>query len=685
MIKSYPKTINELVDYLNVCRDEYYNNNNSIITDEQYDDLFDKLKQMEEETGIILSNSPTQTVGYTVVSELPKVEHVRPLLSLDKTKSYDDVVSFCGKKDTLFMHKLDGLTCCLTYENGELVRAETRGDGVVGEDITHNARTFIGVPKKIPVTKTVIITGEAIINRLDFNIINQELDVNSKYKNPRNLASGSVRQLDSSICAKRKVRFIVWNANDLSDDGTMKSGLDKAEEYGFNIVHYYHNNRFYNAEQIEKIFNNMKDRTKKDYIPIDGIVIMYNSIEYGESLGRTSHHFKNGIAFKFYDEDYETTITGIDFTIGKSGVLTPVAEFEPVEIDGTTITKASVHNLSILAELNLCVGDKVTIYKANEIIPQIRQNRTKHDNPREYRNYVYKECPYCGSKLRFDFSTGGVENLVCTNTFCDGLFLKKLCNFVSKPAMNIEGLSEKNLEKFIDLGYIKSYVDVYKFLDIYDKEIVNLNGFGEKYVKMLKTSVEKAVKTTLERLLIAVNIDGIGKSNAKQLADFFNNDPDKLLAAFAMGEYINFDMIEGFGSTLSMSINNWFRNQTNIEQFGELVEILKFDMGKSQSGSLNGLTFVITGSLNQWKNRDKLVEFITSNGGKVGSSVTKTTTYLINNDSSSTTGKNKKAHELNIPIITEQEFIDMFNPENDSELVEEEQKVEPKSSRKKLF
>lgn len=685
MGNSYHKTINELVEYLNVCRDEYYNHNNSIITDEQYDDLFDKLNQLENESGIILSNSPTQTVGYTVVSELQKVEHARPLLSLDKTKSYNDIYKFCNN-DTLFMHKLDGLTCCLTYENGELIRAETRGDGIIGEDITHNALTFIGVPRYISSKYKTIITGEAIINKKDFDYINSKLDVNDRYRNPRNLASGSVRQLDSSICSERKVRFIVWNANDLSDDGTMLSGLINAEKQGFNIVHCYRSSVCPKETDIEAIINNMRKRAINDYIPIDGIVVMYNNIKYGESLGKTSHHFKNGIAFKFYDEDYETIITDIKYTIGKTGVLTPVAEFEPVEIDGTIITKASVHNLSILKQLNLCVGDSVTIYKANEIIPQIRENKTKHNDEFVYKSTIYTKCPYCGEKTVYETSSEGVTNLVCKNRYCDGILLKQLSSFVSKPAMNIDGLSEKTLEKFIHCGWIKCYSDIYTLIDNHKLDIIRMEGFGEKSVKSLETSIEKSVKTTLERLLIAINIDGIGKANAKQLSEYFDNDPNKLISEFTTRSYIPFTEIDGFGEIMSQDINKWFRDKDNLNEFIKLVKILSFyNTEVKSSEKLKDITFVITGSLTQWKNRDELISYITSNGGTVASSVSKSTNYLINNDSSSTTGKNKKAHELNIPIITEQEFMDMFMSETDYGLVEEKPKEEPKSSRKKLF
>ena len=661
----YSEKIANLVSYLNICRDEYYNNNNSIITDEQYDKLFDELVRMESESGIVLTNSPTQTVGYEVKSDLKKVEHTYPLLSLDKTKLYEDVVKFCGDKNVLFMYKVDGLTCQLTYVDGEFVRAETRGDGFIGEDITHNALTFIGIPKHIPFNGTIKITGEAVINRKDFLVVNERLG--NIYKNPRNLASGSVRQLNSSICATRMVRFIVWNANDLSENNSMFDGLMKASNCGFTIVHSTNILKNKNKDEIEKIFNNIKDHTRLDYIPIDGIVIMYDDINFGNSLGRTSHHFRNGLAFKFYGDTHETTLNNIEFTIGKTGVLTPTAVFDPVDIDGTTITRASVHNISILRDLNLCKDDDIEVYKANEIIPQIKCNNTKHVNPEECMLLVPKVCPYCASNTKIVKSSDSlVENLYCTNKFCNGVLLKKLSSFVSKQGFDIDGLSEKTLEKFIELGYIKTYIDIFTNIYKHKYEISKLPGFGDKSVQSLIDSIEKSKEITLDKVFVAFNIEGIGKQNAVDLAKFFNNDKDKVINSHILTSnqynnlYQSLIKLDGFGDVLCKSICNWFSSSEFIDMCDvlRLVTIKTKDCEKTNK--LSGMSFVITGKLNIFSNRESLIKEIEDNGGIIQSSVTSKTTYLINNDVSSKSSKNNKAKELNIPIIGEDNILKML-------------------------
>jgi DNA ligase (NAD+) len=680
------KVITDLVEYLNVCRDEYYNNNNSIITDKQYDDLFDRLEHLEKTTGIILTNSPTQNVGYEVKSELTKVEHAYPLLSLDKTQSYKDMLDFCKDNKMLFMYKVDGLTCQLTYKDGKLFRAETRGDGYIGEDITHNALTFIGVPKTIPYEGIIHITGEAVINRRDFIKVNESLD--DVYKNPRNLASGSVRQLDSSICAKRKVRFIVWNANDLSTNDSMLDGLFRAQNAGFTIVHQYTLLSVKEEAQLETLFNNMKNHTKQDYIPIDGIVAMYDSISYGKSLGKTEHHFKNGLAFKFYNDSYETTLNTIEFTIGKTGVLTPTAVFDPVDIDGTTITRASVHNISILKQLNLCKDDVIEIYKANEIIPQIRLNKTKHILSNECMSMIPDKCPYCNSATTIitDYDSN-VDRLFCTNRKCRGILLKKLSAFVSKDAMDIDGLSEKTLDKFIELGFINEYKDIYHLYEYKDK-MYQLDGFGHKSVDTILDSIEQSKNTTLDRLLYAVNIDGIGKKVSKDLSKLFNNDYTKLLEfRLSSDRGMRLLSINGFGSVLSSSFLDWLDH--NYSEFEELCSYMNFkNKEQNQSNKLNNMIFVITGKLNRFANRDELVNLITFNGGAVTTSVSKETTYLINNDIDSNSSKNKKAKELGIKIISEDFLIDMLEAapaSDDSDMKPTIVKQDTKLKRKKLF
>ena len=690
---SYAKTIYNLVDYLNKCRDSYYNKNESLITDKQYDELFDELQKLEEESGIVLSNSPTQSVGYPIADGIPTVRLDKPLLSLDKIKdSYEEVKKFCTHP-VLLMHKLDGLTSMLTYTDGKLSKMCTRGNGIEGRDITHNACAISGIPKTIPYKGTIHIIGECIMTTQSWiryvNKNKNSLDSNKEKSTPRNVASGSVSQKDSSVCADRDITFIAWNADDISTDGTMLSGLDNAEKIGFRTVY-----RFLEKEQLpendyERIFSNMRGRALKDGIPIDGIVVMYNDIEYGKSLGRTEHHFKNGKAFKFYEEEYETKITDIEYTIGKTGVLTPTAVFEGVDIDGTWVTRASVHNISIMKKLNLCIGDKVSIYKANEIIPQIRRNETKHLNLEAYKKTIPSVCPYCNSKTEF-VHNDDVTVLQCSNPDCSGKRLKLISFFVSKSALDIDGLSEKTIEKFIDMGFIKDYKDVFRIVDDHGADIVSMKGFGDKFLLNLKQSLEKSKNTTLDRLFVAMSIDEIGKATAKQLAEYFHNDPQEVISTFEERTYVPLSDMEGFGGVMSLAVNKWFQNEKNMSTFKEIVNILNINTVKEQKTSeLNGLNFVITGSLHVYKNRQELVDYITSHGGNVQSGVTKDTTYLINNDSESSSSKNKKAHELGIQIITEEDFIGMYGTKqgttgNTPDTTNQDKPV-PKTGRKKLF
>lgn len=668
MNADYSKSINELVEYLNTCRDQYYNHNNSIISDKQYDDLFDKLKQLEDESGIILSNSPTQSVGYIVVDGLKKSKHLKPLLSLDKTKSCKDVLKFCADKDVLFMLKMDGLTICCNYNNGELLKVETRGDGDIGEDITHNASSILGIPKTIPnLGEDICIVGEAIIISKDFEYINSKLPIDERYATARNLASGSVRQFDSSICASRKVRFITWNADDISEDGTMTSGLDVADKYGFITVPRYSRMHLANMtdEKIEELFNNMKNRAVTLGYPIDGIVIRYNNIKYGESLGVTSHHPRNAIAFKFYDDVYETRLKDIDWTIGKTGVLTPTAIFDPVDIDGTEVTRASLSNLSVMREtLNTAFsGQIIYVCKRNQVIPKVEKSENTGYNLNSKVFTPPKKCPYCGSDTITKTSDKS-EFLYCTNDNCSGKLLKKFSTFVSKQAMNIDGLSEKTLEKFIKLGWLKNYSDVYTEIPNHCEELSKMDGFGEKSVSSLIESINNSKHTTLTKLLIALNIDNIGKQNAVELEKFFDSDPQKVLSITPNKLEVSLNNINGFGEIMAKSVADWRRSETEMEEYSKLIQILDFvKPDNNKTTILNGKKFVITGSVKLYKNRDELVSVIESNGGKVQSSVTKETNYLINNDVTSTSGKNKKAKELGIPIISEEDFQKMLGGE----------------------
>ena len=665
MTVDYSREINRLVEYLNTCRDQYYNHNNSIITDKQYDDLFDRLKELEEESGIILSNSPTQSVGYNAVSSLQKVKHEERLLSLDKTKSVSDVLKFCGTKNVIFMHKMDGLTVDLTYVDGKITQALTRGgDDGYGEDITHNVKSILGIPTTIPVSGKVHISGEAIITYKDFQYINSGLK--EPYKHVRNCASGSVRQFDSAICAQRKVRFITWNANDLSKNGTMMSGLDEADKLGFITV--FRRGGMSVSRMIEKeiaeIFDSFKKRAEMLSYPIDGIVIMYDNIAYGKSLGSTAHHPRCGIAYKFYDETVESKLRGIEYSIGKTGVLTPVAIFDPRDIDGTSVSRASLSNISVLkSTLNVAFdGQTVNISKRNAVIPHIESADISGITLGSKVFTVPDKCPCCGEPTNIvTDSNSGVETLVCTNNKCSGRLLKKFSAFVSRSAMNIDGMSEKTLEKFIDMDLLNTYSDIFRLKDFADK-IVCLDGFAEKSVTKMLDSIENAKNTTLVRLFVALNIDGIGKQTANDLSAFFADNPENVLKMKTSEIRDKLIHVDGFGETLVDSICKWHDSDEDMSEFRNLLSYITIESTSDQkSDVLNGLKFVITGSLETYRNRNDLISDIEKNGGKVQSSVSKETSYLINNDVNSTSGKNKKAKELGVSIISESGFVRLLN------------------------
>ena len=643
--------IKQLTSQLNMYRNEYYNNSNSVISDYEYDQLFDELKALEDSTGFHMSNSPTHTVGYPVNSKFNKVVHKEPLLSLDKTQDMAEFIKFCSKSEVLLMHKLDGLTIQLTYDNGELIQAVTRGDGTSGDDITTNAKYFSNIPLTVDNKNKFTIKGEAIINKDTFNIINNKLKDEDKFKNPRNLASGTVKQLDTKIVSRRNVEFVCWNANDLSLDGTMENGLTNAKNLGFTIVSY--QIPISNLDQtIPYIINNLKESAR--IIPIDGIVAMYNNIEFGNSLGGTSHHFNNGFAFKFYDEEEETTLKDIEWSMGKTGELCPVAIFDPVIIDGTTVTRASLHNISIIEGLRLGIGDTIRVYKANQIIPQIRNSAEKSNNVQ-----IPKRCPICGGNTEILENTDGdktVKVLVCTNDNCKGKLLGKLTHFVSKSAMNIDGLSEATIDKLISLNILNKFTDIYDIQN--HKDILyTLDGFGEVSINKLINSIEFSKQTTLDRLLNALSIPTVGKTVAKTLADYINNDANRI---FELGSS-DLTVINGIGTEMNTAIHNWFNNKFNNMTVKSLLSILTFKtVDEHKTTKFHGLGFVVTGKLLKYPNRSALESVILHNGGTIQSAVSTNTNYLINNDINSTSSKNKKAKELNIPIISEQEFIDML-------------------------
>ena len=643
--------IKQLTNQLNMYRNEYYNNSNSVISDYEYDQLFDELEALENSTGFYMSNSPTHTVGYPVNSKFNKVIHKEPLLSLDKTQDMAEFIKFCSKSEVLLMHKLDGLTIQLTYDNGELIQAVTRGDGTSGDDITTNAKYFSNIPLTVSNKNKFTIKGEAIINKDTFNIINDKLKDADKFKNPRNLASGTVKQLDTKIVSQRNVEFVCWNANDLSTDGTMENGLTNAKNLGFTIVNY--QIPISNLDQtVPYIINNLKESAR--IIPIDGIVAMYNNIEFGNSLGGTSHHFNNGFAFKFYDEEEETTLKDIEWSMGKTGELCPVAIFNPVIIDGTTVTRASLHNISIIEELRLGIGDTVRVYKANQIIPQIRNSVEKSNNVQ-----IPKRCPICGGNTEILENTDAnktVKLLVCTNDNCKGKLLGKLTHFVSKSAMNIDGLSEATIDKLISLNILTKFTDIYDIQN--HKDILyTLDGFGEVSINKLINSIEFSKQTTLDRLLNALSIPTVGKTVAKTLADYINNDANRI---FELGSS-DLTVINGIGTEMNTAIHNWFNNKFNNMTVKSLLSILTFKtVDEHRTTKFHGLGFVVTGKLLKYPNRSALESVILHNGGTIQSTVSTNTNYLINNDINSTSSKNKRAKELNIPIISEQEFIDML-------------------------
>ena len=639
--------LKELTEQLNHYRDSYYNNSESLISDKQYDDLFDELQSLEEETGITMSNSPTKTVGYEVKSKLEKVKHSHPMLSLDKTKLPDDLVKFSSGKDCILSLKLDGLTVLNTYEDGVLYQAETRGNGEEGEIITHNAKVFDNLPLNIPYDKKFEIEGEAIITQSDFEKIN----VNGEYKNCRNLASGSVRQLDSNITKKRHVRFIVWKIP--FGVTTYSYGFEVAAKWGFEVVPYVKYNS--NTDNIEEKIDELKAIAKEKSYPIDGLVISYDNIEYGKALGMTGHHPRHSLAFKFYDEVYETELLDVEFTMGKTGVLTPTAVFNPVEIDGTMVERASLHNISIMKELELKYGDTITVYKANQIIPQVEDNLDKDvvDN-----NYILPPsiCPICGADTEI-IKDNDSEVLVCTNPDCKGKLLGQLSHFVSKNAINIDGLSEQTLQKFIDLGWVRSFQDIMNLKD-HAVEMAKLDGFGKKSVDKLIEAIENSRKTTLDRFIYSLSIPLIGRSASKDIAKFFDNDYEKF---WKYGIVTHYTQIDGFGEAMNNSLHQWLnQNHMTMEWLAHEFEFIT-ENNNSSGVDLSGKTFVITGSLNHYKNRDELVGVIESMGGKVSGSVSAKTSFLINNDTESGSSKNKKAKQLGIPIISEQDFINMIS------------------------
>lgn len=645
------KRIKELVEQLNEYRDAYYNEARSDVSDAEYDRLFDELSELENETGVVYTNSPTQSVGYEVKSELEKVEHSHPMLSLDKTKSVDDLVKFAGDKDCILSLKMDGLTCLLTYENGELAQAETRGDGEIGELITHNAKVFENIPLSIDYKGHFEIEGEAIITYEDFDKINKSLPDDKKYKNPRNLASGSVRQLDSKIAAQRHIKFIAWKVPTDIASSSFINRLQYALDIGFDTVPFLPIRGNCNAEFINIVVEQLRKRAKEKSFPIDGLVATYNDITYGESLGMTGHHPKHSIAFKFAEDSEETVLREIEWSIGKTGTLTPVAIFDSVDLAGTSVSRASLHNISIMKELNISIGSTVTVVKKNEIIPQIIScdaNAMDADIP--------TTCPVCGGETRI-VKENDSEVLMCVNPHCKGKLLGRVSHFVSKKGMDISGLSEETIKKLIELGWITEITDIYNLDQYYDR-LSTMSGFGKKSVDKLRTSIENSKTVRLDKFIASLSVPGIGTSQSKELVKAFGTW-DKFRDA-SVGCY-NFTQLDGFGDVLNNNIHSWFEDMSNIADYLASLMTFESEDNSKTNNSLNGKSFVVTGKVYKFKNRDEVKEAIEKFGGKVTGSVTKSTFALINNDIESNSSKNKKAKELGVQIINEEQLIEMLS------------------------
>ena len=652
MSRQKQERMQELVTLLNRAAKAYYQDAQEIMSNLEYDRLYDELIKLEAELGIILSDSPTVNVGYEVLSELPKERHESPMLSLDKTKEVEDLKRFVGDQKAMMSWKMDGLTIVLTYRDGTLFKAVTRGNGEVGEVITNNARVFKNIPLKISYQGELILRGEAIIGYKDFEKINEEIaDIDARYKNPRNLCSGSVRQLNNEITAKRNVRFYAFTlvqADGVDFHNSRERQMDWLREQGFEVVEHVMVTR----DQVEDAVAEFSRKIVDNDFPSDGLVLVYDDIAYGRSLGRTAKFPRDSYAFKWADEQVRTKLLEIEWSPSRTGLINPVAIFEPVELEGTTVSRASVHNISIMEELELGIGDEIEVYKANMIIPQIAENLTR-SGVRD----IPEVCPVCGGKTEIR-QVSNAKALYCTNPECQAKHIKSFSLFVSRDALNIEGLSESTLEKFIDRGYVKEFADLFH-LDRYEEEIKEMEGFGEKSFNNLKASVEKARETTLPQVLYGLGIANVGLSNAKVICKEFKNDLDAMLHADAE----QLSEISGIGAVIAGTFTAYFQNPAHVGQLKNLLGELKIhaEEGEAKEQIFGGVNFVITGSVTHFANRKEVKELIESLGGKVTGSVTSKTNYLINNDITSTSSKNKKANELGIPIISEEMFLEMLD------------------------
>ena len=651
MGQSKNERMKELVSLLNKASRAYYQEAQEIMSNYEYDRLYDELKDLEDELGITLSNSPTVNVGYEVVSELPKERHESPMLSLDKTKEVEELKNFVGDQKVLMSWKMDGLTVVLTYRDGKLYKAVTRGNGEVGEVITNNAKVFKNVPVQIAYQGELILRGEAVIGYKDFEKINQEIeDVDARYKNPRNLCSGSVRQLNNQITAKRNVMFYAFTlvqADGVDFQNSRACQMEWLKSQGFTTVEYYMVTRDTVEDEVAK----SSSKISENDFPSDGLVLTYDDIAYGRSLGRTAKFPRDSFAFKWQDEIRETVLREIEWSPSRTGLINPVAIFDPVELEGTTVSRASVHNISIMEELELGIGDRIEVYKANMIIPQIAENLTRSGV-----KDIPCKCPVCQGETKIR-QVGNAKALYCMNPECQAKHVKSFALFVSRDALNIEGLSEATLEKFISRGYIHTFADIFH-LDQYKEEIQKMEGFGEKSYKKLTESIEKARMTTLPRVIYSLGIAGIGLANAKVICRELKYDVESLLKVSE--EELN--EIQGVGEILAKAFVGYFADAKHVENFRRLLNELTIpEETVTKQQIFEGVNFVITGSVKHFANRGEVKELIESLGGKVTGSVTSKTNYLINNDVTSTSSKNKKANELGIPIISEETFLELVN------------------------
>lgn len=643
--------INELVKTLNEAAKAYYQGTKEIMSNFEYDALYDELVALEKETGVVLASSPTVNVGYEVLSELPKERHEKPMLSLDKTKDVQALKEWVGSQKTILSWKLDGLTIVLTYKHGKLDKAVTRGNGEVGEVITNNAKVFKNVPLSIAHQGELVLRGEAVITYSDFYKINEEIEnADEKYKNPRNLCSGSVRQLNNEITAKRNVNFFAFSlvkADGVDFENSHEKQMLWLKSQGFDVVEY----KIVTADTLEECVQEFASKIESNDFPSDGLVLIYDDIAYGESLGRTAKFPRNSIAFKWADEIRETTLKEIEWSPSRTGLINPVAIFEPVELEGTTVSRASVHNISVMEGLELGIGDTIEVYKANMIIPQIAENKTRSGLAE-----IPKECPTCGGATEIR-QVADAKALYCTNPECQAKKIKSFTLFVSRDAMNMEGLSEATLEKFIAKGFVHEFADMFK-LERYADEIKEMEGFGEKSCENLLASAEKARNTTLPRLIYALGIQNIGVANAKMLAKQYHYDMEELKNASAE----ELSAIDGIGEVIAKSIEEYFGNEKNKQIIANLLAEVNIEKPEENNNAqiFEGMNFVITGSVEHFANRNEVKAVIEARGGKVTGSVTSKTNYLINNDTTSNSSKNKKAKELNIPIISEEDFLKML-------------------------